>query len=371
MTTTRPRTLIVGAGLSGCTIARVLADAGLPSTVIDRLDRIGGDSADMCDASGRVVSLHGFTPLASPTVAVHFFLARFTDWLPYEHRVHAQLGGRIVELPAGPEAIKAVFGVSLATEEVAPFLSRHRLELGRSADNAEELLLSRLGRELYEALHHCQLRRRYGVEPSRLAPWVAEPFLPRAGGDPRWSSVPFQALPARGWSALLTKMIDHPLIDVRLGVDFFAEGSRLERAHTVYAGPVDQFFEGTLGRLPYRVLSWAQEQARDAAEHPVELHADADAIHLRTFAFAGADGATTLSHEIAGDEGDVLLPVPTAEGLAAHAALARYFPQLPAMTFVGKLATFRELPAAERTFDALSIGLDLVRLLTSGAGAHS
>ena len=371
MTTTRPRTLIVGAGLSGCTIARVLADAGLPSIVIDRLDRIGGDSADTCNASGHVVPLHGFTPLASPTVAVQFFLARFTDWLPYEHRVHAQLGGRIVGLPVGAEAVEAVFGVSLATEEVVPFLARRRIALDHPPANAEELLLAHLGRELYEALHRRQLQRRYGVEPSRLAPWVAEPFLPRPGGDDRWSALPFQALPARGWSALLTKMLDHPLIDVRLGIDFFAEGSRLERAHTVYAGPVDQLFEGTLGRLPYRVLSWAHEQRAERGCPPVELHADANATHLRTYAFAGEDGTTTLSQEFAGDEGDVLLPVPTAEGLADHATFARYFPQLPAMTFVGKLATFRELPAAERVFTALSTGLDLVRVLSQRTGASS
>ena len=87
-----------------------------------------------------------------------------------------------------------------------------------------------------------------------MSHFVEEPFLPRPGGYRRWSDLPFQALPSRGWSALLTKVVDHPLIDVRLGVNVVAYGSRFERAHAVYGGPLDQLFEGTPGQLPYRVF---------------------------------------------------------------------------------------------------------------------
>ena len=99
--------LIVGAGFAGATIARILAEKGFLIDVIDRRDHIAGNAYDYKHESGITVHKYGPHIFHTSNQRVIKFLSKFTEWIPYEHKVKAKLhDGNLVTLPPNKETLK-------------------------------------------------------------------------------------------------------------------------------------------------------------------------------------------------------------------------------------------------------------------------
>jgi len=105
----RTRWLVVGAGLSGATLAERIA-RGLddPVHVVDRRDHIAGNAFDGTNEHGVMVHHYGATSSHRlfDRLAVPF---RFTDWREYRHRVLAEVQGAQVPLPFSFDSIDCLF----------------------------------------------------------------------------------------------------------------------------------------------------------------------------------------------------------------------------------------------------------------------
>ena len=214
--------LVVGAGLSGATVARCLADAGIDVTVIDRRDHIAGNAFDTVDEpTGLRVHAYGPHIFHTNNRRVVDFLSRFTGWVPYEHRVMALLGdGRFVPMPPNDHTIAVV-----------------------GADR------------LIDVLYRPYSRTMWGRELEALDTSILERVPIRPGTDARYFTDSFQAMPADGYTAMVCNMLRHERIDVRLGVAYepsFAGGFD----HVFSTASIDEFYGFVFGTLPYRTIEF-------------------------------------------------------------------------------------------------------------------
>ena len=101
--------LVVGAGFSGATIARRLAERGFEVDVIDRRAYVAGNAYDFTGELGIRRHAHGPHLFHTSNALVVGFLSRFTAWIPYKHKVKAMLAdGRLVTLPVNRETLAIV-----------------------------------------------------------------------------------------------------------------------------------------------------------------------------------------------------------------------------------------------------------------------
>lgn len=339
-------TLVVGAGLAGVVMARRLADSGSRVLVVDRREHVAGNCYDHADEHG--VWVHAYGPHVFHTNAgrVRRWLSQFTDWRPYEQRAGAMVGGQLYPFPVNASTLEAYFGVSLPTEEaVVAFLDG--LRESRSGRSSEDVCLARFGRDLYEAFFRGYTRKQWACDPSELDRSVCARIPIRTNRDDRYFTDEFQAVPVDGYTAMVERILDHPLIHVELGTD----GMALVPFRTgpiVWTGPVDELWDYCYGRLPYRSLRFEfRSERRASLSQPVAAinYPGEDVAWTRDTEFRHITGQrsgwTTILREFPSAEGDPYYPVPADENRLLY---RRYLHlterEMPNVILVGRLARY-------------------------------
>jgi UDP-galactopyranose mutase len=344
---TRVDVLVVGAGFSGATAARCLADAGHRVHVIDRRAHVGGNAWDTRDRFG--VRIHPYGPHAFHTDAerVVAFLSRFTGWTPYEHRVLASVDGMLVPVPVNRTTINRLYGLSLAGDaDVEAFLERVR-EKREPERTSEDVVLNRVGRHLCDRLFRGYTRKQWGLELADLAPLVLRRIPVRTDDDDRYFTDRHQAQPSEGFARMFERMLDHPRISVALGCDYRACRDAVAHRHLVYTGAIDDFFDRCLGALPYRSLRFEFEhldgvdrfQPVGSVNYPNE-HAWTRISEFRHFTREPHAG-TTIVREYPEALGDPFYPIPRPANEALYQRYRALAEARSDVTFVGRLAQYR------------------------------
>ena len=157
--------LVVGAGFAGCVLAeRLAADAGKKVLLIDRRPHIGGNAYDHYNEAGILVHKYGPHIFHTNSREVFDYLSRFTKWRPYEHRVLASVDGQLVPIPINLNTINRLYGTSMSSFEMEAFLERVA-EKRDVIRNSEDVIVSRVGRELYEKFFRNYTRKQWGLDP--------------------------------------------------------------------------------------------------------------------------------------------------------------------------------------------------------------
>jgi UDP-galactopyranose mutase len=360
--------LVVGAGFCGATVARVLADAGVPVRVLEKRAHPGGNAYDAPDAHGVLVHLHGPHAFHTNSPAVFDFLSRFTAWRAYEHRVLARVDGRLLPVPINRRTINALYGLSLDAAGVAAFLDRVRVDPGRAPANSEELVLASVGHDLCDRFFRGYTRKQWGMELAELSPGVAARIPTRCDDDDRYFGDRFQCMPAEGYTAMFRRMLAHPRITIEYGCDYLACRDRFAPRHLVYTGPIDAFFDHCEGRLPYRSLRFEFEHLPgEALVQPVaQVNYPGDEPWTRITEFRHMTGqrcsGTTLAREFPTAEGEPYYPIPTPAAQALHERYRRRADALAGqVSFVGRLAQYRYYNMDQAVAAALQLAGRLLR----------
>src|SRR5207302_10962762 len=145
---------------------------------------------------------------------------QFTEWRPYEHRVRASVRGQLVPIPINRTTLNALFDLDLKTDEEAAAYLASRAEPVDEIRTSEHVVINAVGQELYELFFRGHTRKQWGLDPSELDKQVTSRIPTRTNTDDRYFSDPFQAMPLEGYTKMFERMLDHPLIQVRSGVDF-------------------------------------------------------------------------------------------------------------------------------------------------------
>ena len=217
--------LVVGAGFAGATVGRELAEAGHVVTVIDKRDHVAGNAYDFVNEHGIRVHKYGPHLFHTNNEEVWNYLSRFTEWLPYQHKVKAQLAdGRYVTLPVNLETKEIVGAENIVETFIRPYSEKM---WAMKLEDLDPSILSRVPiRDDYNVLY--------------------------------FPNDQFQGMPKDGYTSLIQKMLDHPNIVVALKTEFHREDERFFD-HVFNSMPIDVYYGCSFGELPYRSIKFRTE----------------------------------------------------------------------------------------------------------------
>ncbi len=372
-----PDLVVVGSGFFGLTIAeRCASDLGLQVLVIDRRHHLGGNAYSEFDPETNVeVHKYGAHLFHTSNEKVWDYANRFTSFTDYKHRVFGKYQGQVYSLPMNLGLINQFFGKSHTPQEARELIAGQASEfVTEEATNLEEKAISLIGRPLYEAFIKGYTGKQWQTDPQELSADIITRLPVRYTFENGWFSDTHEGLPTDGYTAWLTRMADHPNIEVRLETDFFdsANGVAEEfkgKVPIVYTGPVDEYFGNSEGRLSWRTVDLREsvEDVDDFQGTGVVNYNDQEVPFTRIIEFkhfhperakTHLPGKTVIVHEYSrfAEEGDEpYYPVNTAEDRATLLKYRELAKKEPMVLFGGRLGTYKYLDMHMAIGSALSM----------------
>lgn len=339
-------TLVVGAGFAGSVLAeRLASQLGQRVLVVDKRPHIGGNAFDRYNDDGLLIHPYGPHIFHTNSAEVFDYLSKFTRWRPYQHRVLASVDGQLVPIPINLDTVNRLYGLNLTAFELEDFFAR-QAEKKERVETSEDVVVGRVGRDLYNKLFRGYTRKQWGLDPSELDASVTARVPTRTNRDDRYFADTFQSMPAAGYTRMFESMLAHPNIHVMLNTDYREIVDLVPWSHMVYTGPVDAFFDYRYGKLPYRSLEFAHQTLPQSSYQSVgTVNYPNDYAYTRCTEFKHLTGQqhalTAIVHEYPMADGDPYYPVPRAENQALYRRYEAEADRVSHVTFVGRLASYR------------------------------
>ena len=338
--------LIVGAGFAGSVLAERLANVLEKKVlIVDQRDHIGGNAYDYYNKDGILIHKYGPHIFHTNSRKVFDYLSQFTTWRPYEHRVLASVDGQLVPIPINLDTINKLYSLQLNSSEVEAFFESKAEKIPRVV-TSEDVVVSKVGRELYEKFFKGYTRKQWDLDPSELDASVSARVPTRTNRDDRYFTDTYQSMPAQGFTRMFQKMLSHPNIKIMLNTDYKEIVDVIPYKNMIYTGPIDSYFNYCYGRLPYRSIEFRFET------HDMECFQSTGTINFpnehpytRITEFKYLTGQkhhkTSIVYEYPQAEGDPYYPIPRPENAEIY---KKYQSLANAMTntyFTGRLATYK------------------------------
>lgn len=358
--------LIIGAGFSGAVMARQLVDAlDCHVEVWDERDHVAGNCHTERDTeTGVMVHKYGPHIFNTDNERVWEYVNRFGEFRPWVNRVKANTARGMFSMPINLLTINQFFGKSMGPDEARTFVASLGDASIKEPQNFEEQALKMIGRELYEAFFKGYTVKQWGVDPKELPASVLKRLPIRFNYDDNYYSKKYQGIPDEGYTGVIRKILDHPRITVRLSTPFQVSSfsSHVSAfSHIFYTGPIDAFFNHSEGRLGYRTVTFerVETDAEDYQGNAVINYPDESVrwtrihehkhftpweSHKKTVAFREYSKETEeqdvpyYPKRLASDKQILMRYRQRAEDLFCESSEA---PNLPRVTFLGRLATYR------------------------------
>ncbi len=258
----------------------------------------------------------------------------------------AQIDGQLVPVPINLTTINRLYGLDLDPAGMEAFLAG-RAEPLAQIRTSEDVVVSRVGRELYEKFFRGYTRKQWGMDPSDLDKSVTSRVPTRTDSDDRYFGDSFQCMPLHGYTRMFENMLDHPNIKIMLNADFDEIAGEVVYVRLIFTGPIDEYFGYRYGELPYRSLRFEHKTLDQPNLQPVAVvnYPDEAVPYTRVTEYKHLTGQqhakTSVTFEYPSDVGDPYYPVPRPQ----NAELFRKYQKLADRThgvhFVGRLATYR------------------------------
>ena len=338
--------LVVGAGFAGAVIAERLAEeAGRKVLIVDKRPHIGGNAYDHYDDAGILVHRYGPHIFHTNSKDVFDYLSRFTEWRPYQHRVRAWVDGQLLPIPINLDTVNALYGLNLTSFQLDEFF-KSVAEPRSQVRTSEDVIVSKVGRELYEKFFRNYTRKQWDLDPSELDAAVTARVPVRTNRDDRYFTDTYQAMPLHGYTRMFERMLTHPNIRIMLNTDYREIERVIPYREMVYTGPVDEFFGYRFGKLPYRSLEFRFETfERERFQDAPVVNYPNENPYTRCTEFKYLTGQehprTSVVYEYPRSEGDPYYPVPRPENAAMYRQYQALAEATPNVHFSGRLATYR------------------------------
>ena len=338
--------LVVGAGFAGATIAeRLAAEGGKKVLICDRRPHIGGNAFDHYDEAGVLVHKYGPHIFHTNAKEVYDYLSRFTEWRPYQHRVLALVDGQLLPIPINLNTINTMYGTNFTSFQLEEFfqsLAEPRAQIKTS----EDVIVSRVGRELYEKFFRNYTRKQWGLDPSELDATVTARVPVRTNRDDRYFTDTYQVMPLHGYTRMFERMLAHPNIKVMVNADYREVRDLIPHNEVIFTGPIDEFFDFRFGKLPYRSLEFKFETHNQPVVQsaPVVNYPNENA-YTRITEFKYLTGQehskSTVVYEFPKAEGDPYYPIPRPENQLLYRKYQALAEQTEGVHFLGRLGTYK------------------------------
>ena len=265
--------IIVGSGIAGSVVARILAEEGNKKVlVVERRNHIGGNCYDVEDENGILIHLYGPHIFHTGNEEVREFLSRFTEWYDFGHEVVATVGDKLIPVPFNLNTLHMVYDEEKANYLEKKLISEYgegsRVPIMKLREN-DDPDVREIAEYVYQNVFLKYTMKQWGQKPEEISPEVTGRVPVVISYDNRYFKDKYQSVPVDGFTPMFEKMLDHPNIDVKLDTEvkdivefkdgkIFFEGKEFNNG-MIYTGAIDELFDCKYGRLPYRSLDFKFE----------------------------------------------------------------------------------------------------------------
>jgi UDP-galactopyranose mutase len=351
--------LIVGAGYAGSVLAERLARvANKKVLIIDKRNHIAGNAYDYYNEDGILVHKYGPHIFHTNSKDVFDYLSKFTEWHNYQHKVLACVDGQMVPMPINLNTINTLYGLNLSSADVEDFFAA-RAEDVKKISTSEDVVVSKVGRELYEKFFRGYTRKMWELDPSELDASVTARVPTRTNKDDRYFTDTYQAMPMHGYTKMFEKMLSHPNIKIMLNTSYQEIMDEISYKKLIFTGPVDEYFNFCFGKLPYRSIDFKFETLNNEQFQPtgtVNYPNDYSFTRITEFKYLTGqkNPKTSIVYEFPMAEGDPYYPIPKPENGLLYKKYQALADQLSNTYFVGRLATYKYYNMDQVVAQALS-----------------
>jgi UDP-galactopyranose mutase len=250
--------LIVGCGFSGIVLAERLSSIGKTVLIIDKRDHIGGNCYDYKD---KKIFVHKYGPHIFHTKNRNVFeyLNKFTRFNNYNHKVLAYYDKKYFPMPINLNTVNKFFNINLKNEEeLKQFLENKRKKINKIS-NSEDVIISKFGKELYEAFVKTYTKKQWDKYPSELDKSVLERLPVRYNKNDSYFDDPFQGMPTEGYTKMFHKMLSNRKISIKLNTSYI-ENMKDVAKNIIWTGKIDEYFKYKFKKLDYRSVNFIFEK---------------------------------------------------------------------------------------------------------------
>jgi UDP-galactopyranose mutase len=359
-----PDLLVIGAGPVGCVVAeRAARLLGWKCLVIDKRNHHSGNCFDTTHPSGLYIHRYGPHYFRTNKKEIVDYLSEFTEWVPGNYLVKCSVNGELFPFPINLNTLRKFFKQDFTPESARAFLDSKREQID-APQNSEEFVLSRVGRELYEAFYLGYTLKQWGKHPRELDPSICGRIPIRFNEVETYVDHKYQIMPAKGYSRMFGQMLNQQNIEVTLGIDYNDVRGKIRPSKaTLYTGPIDEYFDFELGRLPWRSLdfeftTYEKEFVQECVQinYP-NIHRYTRSVEIKHVT-RQAHPHTVVSYEFPKSAGDPYYPVPAAANRTLYdryRALAEAETTKKRVYFAGRLAEYSYINTDEAIEKAFAV----------------
>ncbi len=354
--------LVVGAGLAGLVVARVLAERGERVLVIERRNHIAGNAFDAAD-EGVLGHRYGAHIFHTNSEKVWKFVTRFADFYPYMHRVAAVVNGSLVPIPFNLHSLYRAFPHSIAQNYETKLLTKFEFGTQVSVDELKNVV-PELADFLYEHVFLHYTAKQWGCQPDALDKSVLARVPVRIGKDERYFTDKYQGIPFAGYTAMCERIAAHENIELRLGTEYSPGlASELAAKRVFYSGAIDEYFDYKFGELPYRSLEFrvlklncAKFQDYAVVNYPNNYDYTRITEFKHFLPFASPKTIVAFEYPRAWERGaERYYPVPNAASERLYAKYAKEAKKIAGLHFIGRLGRYKYFNMDQVILDSLEL----------------
>ena len=250
--------LVVGAGLYGAVFAREAKKAGKKVLVIEKRPHIAGNV--FCeDIEGIKVHKYGAHIFHTNNKEVWEYLNQFTEFNRFTNSPVANYKGELYSLPFNMYTFNKMWGVVTPEEAMAKIEEQKAEMAGKEPANLEEQAISLIGRDLFEKLVKGYTEKQWGRDCKDLPAFIIKRLPVRLTFDNNYFNALYQGIPTGGYTKMVENMLDG--IEVLLNTNYLDDKKKWNEMadKVVYTGPIDAYFDYSLGYLQYRSVRFENE----------------------------------------------------------------------------------------------------------------
>lgn len=341
--------LIIGSGISGCTLAEKYAKRGNLVEIIEKKDHIGGNCYDFYNKEGILVSKYGAHIFHTNYDDVWKYIKKFSNWCPYKHKVLSCVKNKLVPIPVNIDTVNILFNTKIKTERgMKNWLSKNIKKIN-NPQNSEESALARVGKELYELMFKNYTKKQWDLWPKELDVSVMNRIPVRKNFNNAYFDDKYQAIPQNGYNEVFNKMLSNKNIKIRLNTNYFNIKNNIKKYDKIFfTGPIDRFFNYKYGKLQYRCLKFKFETYnKEYFQQNSVINYPNDYAFIRIvehkYLTGQKNNKTTISKDYTSWFGDPAYPVPTEKNKKIYEKYKKEAEKIESKNiyFVGRLANYK------------------------------
>jgi UDP-galactopyranose mutase len=343
--------LVVGCGLSGVVIAEKFANVlNKKVLIIDKREHIGGNCYDYYDKDTNIlISKYGAHLFHTNSDRVWEYVNRFDKWVRWDHEVYSMVENKLVNIPVNINTINKLCQENIKNmDEMDTWLANNQVKY-ETITNSEEMAKSRVGITLYEKMIKDYTYKQWGKYPNELDASVLARIPVRNNFDNRYFDDKYQALPEKGYTHFIQKILDNKNIDVRLNTDYFNLDDTAKFETIIYTGPIDQYYSNKqLEKLEYRSIDFQFEKYFNTnyyQPNSVVNYPGLDVPYTRIVEFKHflnqKSEHTIIVKEVTTDNGEPFYPVPNSKNLKLYEEYKKFTLEEKNVHFLGRLANYK------------------------------